>query len=591
MRTILSCFVILFATLNYTTQPVDLAFHINSSTEDLQEITLTFKLEEQELLLKHSLDFSIDSPYIELQEIKESKDPVEKYDPVRKETQLVFDKEVSFVILAKTIKDNLINALLHVTYQTNKEPYPINKLFPITFSNAEVQSNNDSKVPPHTTSKSFSTIKHKNESLTSVLYSMVQSWNNNLSTLIEKTKSLPIRLIFVFLLGILLSLTPCIYPMIPITVGILQTEKSDSIIHNFGRSFAYTLGLSTTFACFGLAASISGPIYGKLLMSPISVSLLVMLLGFLGLSMFGLYDIQLPKFLQLKKESNGNGSFISSFIFGAASGTIASPCVSPGLILLLSLVATLGNLLLGFLFLFTFGLGLSIPLLLIGTFSSSINMLPRAGIWMVEIKKLFGIMLFAVCFFYLNNIINQTVLMYLISLSLFTLGMYYFLSGIKTSSPIIKKFSNGFGFLLLCSSVISLGYTLKNHYLPIPTNDKQNFWLTDYQQGRKKGLEQNKLLFIDFWAEYCSICKVIDKKINRYADLQTILKNMVLIKINGTYNKEPFTSLKKQFKIVGFPTFLVVDPKTESIIKEWHSELYHMPKKEFIKELENIATL
>ena len=109
-------------------------------------------------------------------------------------------------------------------------------------------------------------------------------------------------------------------------------------------------------------------------------------MAYLALSMFGFYDMYVPNILQTKNNVNHKGSLFSAFVFGAISGSIASPCLSPGLALLLTIVATLGNNLLGFLLLFSFGIGLSIPLLIIGTFSSSINILPQAGMWMIEVK-------------------------------------------------------------------------------------------------------------------------------------------------------------------------------------------------------------
>jgi thiol:disulfide interchange protein DsbD len=570
----------IYAKLNIEIQPLD---------RHTKRILLHFNLDETELLYKHSLDISVDSPYIKLDHNKENRTAIEKYDQTTKETHIVFENEVTIEIQAKKLKDIPFTASLHINYQTNLDSHPQTVLFPLQFefSNSDVPSSEENMGIANIGS---SKISHNNESFMNVVYRYVQSSSTNLSALVEQTKSLPIRLILVFLLGILLSFTPCIYPMIPITVGILQSQKSSSLIGNFSRSFAYTLGLSTTFACFGLAASITGPLYGKLLMSPLSVSFLVFFLGFLGLSMFGLYDVQLPKFLQLKKETSQNGSLVSSFLFGAASGTIASPCVSPGLILLLSIVATLNNIFLGFVFLFAFGFGLSVPLLLIGTFSSSMNMLPRAGMWMIEIKKIFGIMLFAVSFYYLNNIINQTTLMYLISLFLLILGLTYFMSANKTTSQGIKKFNNLLGFSLLCLSVITLGYTLQSKYLTPATIDDQSFWITDYEHGLQKARLEDKLLFLDFWAEYCSVCKAINKKLVSDEKIVTLLQTMVRVKINGTYDEEPFKSLKKQFNIVGFPTFLIVDPNNNKILKEWHSELYTIPKEQLIAEIRRLIS-
>src|SRR5581483_1012022 len=168
-------------------------------------------------------------------------------------------------------------------------------------------------------------------------------------------------------------------------------------------ALAYTMGIATTFAIFGLLASCTGPLCGQLLMQPLFIIGLVILLAYLGFSMFGLYSIYIPKFFTISHKKH-NGSLFSSFIFGAASGTISSPCVSPGLALLLSIVATLGNKFLGFLYLFIFGVGLGLPLLIVGAFSSSLSLLPQAGTWMIEVKKFFSFIIFGMCFYYLSYI-------------------------------------------------------------------------------------------------------------------------------------------------------------------------------------------
>jgi len=130
------------------------------------------------------------------------------------------------------------------------------------------------------------------------------------------------------------------------------STRQHIIIYNFLLALAYTFGIATTFACFWASYQLYGPLCGQLLMEPLFIAGLVAILAYLGFSMLGFYDVYVPKFFQPSKKSARGGSLFSSFIFGAASGTIASPCVSPGLILLLSIVATLNSKILGFLLLF-----------------------------------------------------------------------------------------------------------------------------------------------------------------------------------------------------------------------------------------------
>jgi len=562
------------------------AIPINEYT---QKLMITFKLKDSELLYKDSLQFSVDSPSINLSSWQSNTDAINKYDEVTKDTHFVFEKNFTINMEAQE-KNKEQDASLYVTYQTNRQPYPQQILFPIPL--AKEQQNATNSEPKNYSASTPADIskKYQKPSVKSFLNNLFSYWSSTLSTLIKQTDSLPMRIILVFLLGMLLSLTPCIYPMIPITVGILQAQKSNSFISNFLHSFAYTLGISLTFACFGLMASYTGPIYGKLLMNPFSVGLLVLLLGYLGLSMFGLYDIQLPRFLQSKKQTKRNGSIFSSFFFGTASGTIASPCVSPGLILLLSIVASLGNILLGFILLFAFGLGLSTPLLLIGTFSSSLTLMPRAGLWMVEVKKLFGLMLFGVCFYYLSNVMTTTLLLYTATIFIAAIGIYYFWIAHTNHARNIKKYQNILGFIFLATSVITFTYSLTEQFMNSKINDSNaSFWHTDYDEALAYAKKEQKLLFLDFWAEYCSVCKAINKKITADSSIVIALNKFVPVSINGTQdNQEPYHTLKEQYHIVGFPTFLVVDPQNGTVLKEWHSELYQMPNEDFIREINRL---
>ncbi|MGE0206857.1 MAG: protein-disulfide reductase DsbD family protein [Candidatus Babeliales bacterium] len=578
-KSLISLSILFFSLTCLHAATVDLK--LNKIDEKTYKAEVSFALQDGELLYQHVTDFSVDSPYVALGPVNAHKSPLNKYDPISKETRLIFEHDVTYSMDLANKKEGSNPARFYVTYQTNQQTVPDYKIFELPFSVKAAEETTLTKPEKAAEQKTVHTAKQQS-------WLNIHAWSSLLSSVIEQSKSLPIRLALVFLLGLLLSLTPCIYPMIPITVGILQTQQKKSVFHNFLNAFAYTIGISTTFACLGLLASFSGPIYGKLLMSPISVGILVIMLGYLGLSMFGLYDIQVPQFLRTQKTMPTGASYISSFLFGAASGTIASPCVSPGLILLLSIVAGLGSVFLGFLLLFAFGVGLSMPLLLIGTFSTSLNILPRAGLWMVEVKKIFGIMLFAVCFYYLHNIMALTTLMYLISIFLMALGTYFLVTSHKTTSYGIKRYHTLMGFVLICASLLCLGYTLQHAYLVVPEEKHAtNFWNTNYQEARQKAINEHKLLFLDFWAEYCSLCKAINKKLISQEGIKKALQKTVPVNINGTdEQQEPYKTLHTKFSIKGFPTYLLVDPTNELVLKEWHSELYHMDEETFVQELE-----
>ena len=373
--------------------------------------------------------------------------------------------------------------------------------------------------------------------------------------------------------------------MVPITVGILQSQGSKSLISNFFLSFVYVMGIAITFAVLGLIAAFTGQIFGTILTNPIFVTIVVIFLVYLALSMLGFYEMYIPRFMQKSGDSPTKKSILSIFLFGIASGSIASPCVSPGLVLLLSIVTALGNKFLGFLLLFAFGLGLGFPLLLVGTFSGSINKLPRAGAWMLEIKKIFGLLLFGVCFYFLSNIMPLALLLFIMAGVMMFIGIFYLYSVRPYDSQFWKLFKSAIGIACLALSIVILFHAYKTIYLKKQVVETK-FWKKAYTQAVEKAKKENKKLLLDFWTPACSICKAIDKKV--FMDPQVIKeleKIVVPVKINGSdLTKEPFKSLKPKYNIIGFPTFLLLDPHTGAIIKKWSGEFYSQPNKDIVKE-------
>jgi thioredoxin:protein disulfide reductase len=548
-----------------------------------QKIHLSFNVQAHEYVYKDSISLSIDSPDILLGPWQSNKKPLTRYDEASKETKSVFDESFVLSFIAENIRNQSIDdAAVHISYHYNTQQAPETSIFPLSF--IVPQANPPQKIAT-TYEQNVTTTKQAPKPASTSLTSSLWNYSTYVSTLIEQSKSTPIRLLLVFLLGVLLSLTPCIYPMIPITIGILQAQRSSSFLHNFLLALFYTGGLATTFACLGLLASFSGPMYGTLLVHPVSVVCIVLILLYLAFSMFGFYEIYIPRFMQATSIKT-NGSLFSAFLFGAASGTIASPCVSPGLALLLSIVATLGSTMLGFLLLFAFGVGLSTPLLIVGTFSNSLALLPKTGAWMMEIKKLFGLMLIGACVYYLKNILPlSSVFFFCAALSL-GIGSYYLYTNFYTSVTSWKKFNTLFGMLLIASSVPFLAQGIKMLHAK-QAYEKAHAWKNSYEEARNEALQKNKLLFIDFWAQFCSLCSAINSTVLTEKKVMAALEAIAVpVMIDGTNaQKDPYKTLQQNYDVQGFPTFLLIDPVENRIIKKWGGELYHMPLEEFIHAL------
>lgn len=402
-----------------------------------------------------------------------------------------------------------------------------------------------------------------------------------LSGLIEHTNSYPLQLLLSLGLGLLLSLTPCIFPMIPITIGVLQGTGGKSRLRSFCIAFAYMLGVSLTFALLGLLVASGGLAFGQLARSPFFILSLVTFLVYLALSMFGLYEMHVPAFLKPKAKSHSqnsqkNGSILSAFLFGMASGTVASPCLSPGLALILTIVATLQNKLLGFLLLFVFGVGSALPLLLIGTFSSSLSLLPKAGVWMVEVKKLFGFMLCAACFYYLAPFFASSVLMWLIAEFLLITGLWYFSAVHSYDTIRIKWYKKALGAMLVCASFFCFFYAwlgskndLDKKKAQAESDSIHIVWESDYEQALARSAKEKKPLFIVYTTDFCPSCLVLEKKYLQNKLVQRALESFVCVKIADL---SPVQSLIGAHEFLPTPTVLIAKDSGTYLMNVWKGD-------------------
>lgn len=546
-----------------------------------KEATISFMvpIDKEDALYHEYVDFSCDQEWITIHNWKTDIDPTAVYDPIFKENKKIYTQDVTFNI-DMTIKKPVTEATLRFTFyrknkgsieeklihlplqneQTNKPSISVNLAADIEDSKVELENKMVDQTEPEITPASLSC---------------------KISNLIEHTNSLWLQCLLILLLGALLSLTPCIYPMIPITVGILQGQGSTSFLRNLFVSLCYTMGVATTFALLGTVAAYTGKLFGTFMQSPIVILSIVALLLYLALSMFGLYDMYIPKGFQSNNRFTKGGSPITAFLFGVVSGTVASPCVSPGLALVLSIVTGLGNPFLGFIFLFAFGIGLSLPLMIIGTFSSSLNVLPKAGMWMVEIKKLFGFLMVGMSIYFLGTIIPAYTTTWLFTLLILVAGLYY-LKAASKQSTLGKLLYNLLGMILITGSIIFGYFAIRASFNPQDCTIV-GLWTENYTCAREQARHEHKKLLLKVEAPCCSMCTAIDKKFFRNSEIITTLEQSYIpVHIDGSDTVDQIIpDLVKKFSIVGFPTILIIDPIDEVILKKWASDLYDYSIDEF----------
>ena len=207
-------------------------------------------------------------------------------------------------------------------------------------------------------------------------------------------------LALLFVGGLALNLTPCVYPVIPLTLSFFAGQAQGQNRRVFRLALVYVLGMATTYSALGVAAALSGRLFGSALQSPWVLGFVAVVLVALALSMFGLYDLRMPSALMQKAGARSGAA--GAYAMGLLVGVVAAPCVGPFVLGLLAFVAARQQAGLGFLFFFVLSLGLGLPYLFLGAFSGSLARLPRAGMWMESVKKVFGWVLLAMAAYFLR---------------------------------------------------------------------------------------------------------------------------------------------------------------------------------------------
>lgn len=362
--------------------------------------------------------------------------------------------------------------------------------------------------------------------------------------------------LFAFLGGILDSMTPCVYPIIPVVISYMGARSGSKKRAGFFLSLFFVLGLSITYSLVGLLASFVGDKFGvgTFAGNPWVMGSIATIFFVLSLSMFGFYDINLMSSSQKTSlmQKNFTGPLGAIFL-GAISGVIAAPCVGPVLAALLLHVTMEGDILYGWLLLMTFAFGLGLLFLVIGTFSGAMNSLPKAGAWMVNIKKFFGLLMVGAALYFVKALFPVD--LYNLIIGLVIIFFSYFLVVKESASSSFQNFVKTLNFFLKTIALILIISAITNAFnitLPgsnnsqIVSENKVNFHKEDQdtdiiQKFAAKSKDSGKLIIVDVWAEWCTNCKVLDKTIwNDEEVINIIEKRYLPLKLDFTRTGSEF---------------------------------------------------
>ncbi|MCZ6172995.1 protein-disulfide reductase DsbD [Campylobacter ureolyticus] len=392
-----------------------------------------------------------------------------------------------------------------------------------------------------------------------------KNYENKISSDIKNNNFL-ITIITFFGYGLLLALTPCVFPMIPILSSIIVSKCKNSKNDNkkaFLISFIYVFAMSLAYSIAGILATYFGSSVQGFLQIPWVIILFSLIFIVLAFSMFGFYELQLPASLQSKisKKSESKNGLIGVFIMGFLSALIVGPCVAAPLAGALVYIAQSGNLVLGGSALFIMSFGMGMPLLLIGLGAN--RFLPKPGYWMNEISKIFGFIMLFMAVWMLSRLINSN-----LSLLLYgVLGIFFGISlfPVKKDSVTFKKFKFGFSLaIIIYSVVLIIGFASGSNNLINPLNNtfksqlKENLnfkKVSNLNELKEVVRGSKKPVLIDFWATWCVNCKELDDTLN-LAEISEILSNFELIKVDVTKNSKDDLELMKEFQIYGPPALI-----------------------------------
>lgn len=377
--------------------------------------------------------------------------------------------------------------------------------------------------------------------------------------------------------GLLLSFTPCIFPMIPILSGIIVGQRNQvTTARAFMLSLSYVTASALTYTVFGVLAALFGSNLQTLFQQPWIIALFSGIFVLLSLSMFGFYNLELPAAIQTRlhnsSDKHRDGSLWGAAIMGSLSSLIVGPCVAAPLAGALIYIGQTGDALLGGTALFAMGFGMGVPLLILG--ASAGKLLPKAGRWLNATKAVFGVIMLAVALWMLERILPPEVSMFLWSLILIIPAIY-----LKAIDPLTEnaggwqKLWKGAGVVMLSYGVLLLiGLGMGNHNPLKPlqglslasaasTETKPPQFikvasLRELESRIETAARNNQSVMLDFYADWCISCKEMEAYTFAHPEVKQQLDRFVLLQADVTDNNEEDQALLKRFNLIGPPATL-----------------------------------
>lgn len=360
-------------------------------------------------------------------------------------------------------------------------------------------------------------------------------------------------LLAVFAGGLTLNLTPCVYPLIPITVSYFGGKSGLGRGRLAFHGLCYLLGLATTNSLLGVAAALGGSLMGGLLQNPLVLAAVAAVLVWFALSLFGVWELRLPAALT-QAAARPYAGYFGSLFMGLTLGVVAAPCLGPFVLGLLTWVASLGSPWLGFVVFFTLSLGLGLPLFVLAMFSGSLERLPRSGEWLLWVRKLMGWVLLGMAAYFIRPLLPEGLkIVFLAALALAAALHLGWLDKTAASSRTFGWLKTGFALAGPVAATLLVGQWL----LAGPGVAWQPYSEALVSEAKNAG----KPVILDFSAAWCTPCRELDEITFHHPEVvKTAARDFVMVKVDLTRKTEPQVQcLLEQYGVKGVPTLVFLD--------------------------------
>jgi len=367
-------------------------------------------------------------------------------------------------------------------------------------------------------------------------------------------------LLGIFIGGMALNLTPCVYPMIPITVSFFggrTAEDQPSQIKLILHGVCYILGLALTNSTLGVIAALTGGLMGSVLQNPLVLTAVASVLVLFATSLFGLWELRMPRFLN-QAAAKSHGGYFGSLFMGLTLGVVAAPCIGPFVLGLLTWIASIGSPTYGFIIFFVLSLGLGLPLFVLALFSGQLRRLPKAGGWMIWVRKVMGWVLVGMAAYFIRPVLPESVKVLLPIAVAVAAGLHLgWLDNNEAKSRTFPWLKASVGMVCLVAATIwAMTWIMRGPGVQ---------WHDYSEEIIQQAAAQGKPVIIDFYADWCAPCREFEELTFHDSEVVAQAKNkFLMIKVDVTTGGNPLhQKLLKRYDVKGVPTIIFLDPKGE----------------------------